>query len=90
MVTPIRKPRGGELTKRQKAHNKRLSKERVVVENAIASVKHYRRVSSVYEGTLEDFNAEFNVACGLANARLMLRNGTYNHWQSVLGGGKGR
>ena len=59
------------------------------MENAIASVKHYRRVSSVYEGTLEGFNAEFNVACGLANARLMFRNGTYNHWQSVLGGGKG-
>ncbi len=91
VVTPIRKPRGGQLTKKQKAHNKRLSKERVVVENAIASVKHYRRVSSVYEGTLEDFNTEFNVACGLANARLMLRNGTYGHWQSVLGGGgKGR
>lgn len=90
VVVPIKKPRGGQLTKRQKAHNKRLSKERVAVENAIASVKHYRRVSSVYEGTFEDFNAEFNIACGLANARLMFRNGTYHHWQSVLGGGKGR
>ena len=90
VVTPIRKPRGGQLTKRQKARNRKLSKERVRVENAIASVKHYRRVSSVYEGTLEDFNAEFNVACGLANARLTLRGGTYGHWQSVLSGGKGR
>ncbi len=89
VVTPIRKPRGGELTKKEKRHNKRLSKERVAVENAIASVKHYRRVSSIYEGTLEGFNAEFNVACGLANARLMLRKGTYCHWQSVLGGGGG-
>ena len=93
VVTPVKKPKGGELTGRQKAHNKRLSRERARVENAIASVRHHRRVSSVYEGTLEDFNAEFNVACGLANARLMLRNGTYNHWQSVLdgdGGGRGR
>ncbi len=79
VAVPIRKPRGGRPTRRQKAHNKRLSKERVRVENAIASVKHYRRVSSVYEGTLEGFNAEFNVACGLANARLMLRTGTYGH-----------
>ena len=66
-----------------------LSGERARVENAIAAVKHYRRVSSVYEGTLEGFNAEFNVACELANARLMFRNGTYGHWQSVLGGWKG-
>ena len=84
VVTPVKKPRGGELTKAQKKHNKRLSKERVLVENAIASIKHYRRASSTYEGTLEDFNSEFNIACGLANARLMLRNGTYCHWQSVL------
>ena len=89
VVTPVKKPRGGELTKAQKRHNKKLSKERVRVENAIASVKHYRRASSTYEGTLEDFNAEFNIACGLANARLMLRNGTYCHWQSVLDGKQG-
>ena len=43
VATPERKPRGGELTKKQKRHNKRLSKERVRVENAIASIKHYRR-----------------------------------------------
>ena len=79
MVTPVKKPPGGELTKRQKMHNKRLSRESVRVENAIAAVKHYHRVSSVYAGTLEGFNAEFNVACELANARLMLRNGTYGH-----------
>ena len=90
VVTPEKKPKGGELTKAQKRHNKRLSKERVLVENAIASVKHFRRASSVYEGTLEDFNSEFNIACGLANARLMLRSGTYDHWQSVLDRKSGR
>ena len=89
-VTPAKRPPGWELTGEQREHNRRLSRERMRVENAIAAVKHYRRVSSVYEGTLEGFNAEFNVACGLANARLMLRNGTYGHWQSVLDGGKGR
>ena len=90
VVTPAKRPPRGELTGEQREHNRRLSRERMRVENAVAAVKHYRRVSSVYEGTLEGFNAEFNVACGLANARLMLRNGTYGHWQSVLDGGKGR
>ena len=87
----MRKPRGGGPTKREKARNRRLSRERVRVENAIASVKHYRRVSPAYGGTPGDFNAEFNIACGPANAGPMLRNGTHGHWQSVLdGGGKGR
>lgn len=78
VVTP-EKPKGGELTKALKRHNKKLSKKRIRVENAIASIKHHRRASSIYEGTLEDFNSEFNIACGLANARLMLRNSTYDH-----------
>ena len=89
----MKRPPNGELTKEQRAYNRRLSGERVRVENAIAAVKHYRHVSSVYGGNLEGFNAEFNVACGLANARLMLRDGTYGtygHWRSVLGGKKGR
>lgn len=89
VVTPEKKPKGGELTKAQKRHNKKLSKERIRVENTTASIKHYRRASSVYEVTLEDFNSEFNIACGLANAKLMLRGGTYDHWQSVLGRRRG-
>ena len=91
VAAPVRKPRGGGPTKREKARNRRLSRERVRVENAIASVKHYRRVSPAYGGTPGDFNAEFNIACGPANAGPMLRNGTHGHWQSVLdGGGKSR
>ena len=88
-MTLERKSKGDELTKAQKRHNKRLSKERIRVENAIASIKHYRRTSFVYEETFEDFNAEFNVACGLANARLILRNSAYDHRQSVLDGKQG-
>ena len=34
-----------------------------LVENAIASAKHYRRASSACEGTFENFNVEFNIAC---------------------------
>ena len=84
MVTPKKKPKGRQLTKSEKIHNKQLSKERIKVENAIGAIKHYKRVSSVYEGSLDEFNAEFNIACGFANARLMFRNKTYDYWQSVL------
>ena len=88
-VTPVKRPRGGRPTKRQKEHNGKLSRERATAESAIASTGHYGRASSTYGGTSGDLNSEFDVACGLANARPMLRGGTYDHWQSVLSGGPG-
>lgn len=40
--TPRRKPRGGELTARQKAGNRRVGRKRVVVEHGIGKMKVWR------------------------------------------------
>jgi len=42
LKTPQRKPRGGELTKRQKAGNRRVSRRRIVVEHGIGKMKVWR------------------------------------------------
>ncbi len=42
LKTPRRKPRGGELTKRQKAGNRRVSRRRIVVEHGIGKMKVWR------------------------------------------------
>ena len=48
METPKKKPRGGELTKRQKAGNRRKSKERVAVEHGIGKMKIWRMARDKY------------------------------------------
>ena len=42
LKTPRRKPRGGDLTARQKAGNRRVGRKRVVVEHAIGKMKVWR------------------------------------------------
>ena len=82
---PFKNSKKMKITPEQKEYNRELSKIRVKVENAICAAKHFRRVSEIYNGSLDEFNKEFNVACGLANLRHMLRTGTYNYWASKLG-----
>jgi len=42
LKTPKRKPKGGELTPRQKAGNRRVSRKRIVVEHGIGKMKLWR------------------------------------------------
>lgn len=45
---PKKKPKGGELTEAEKAVNKQISQERIVVEHAIRKVKGFRVVRDEY------------------------------------------
>jgi hypothetical protein len=46
--TPTKKPKGGELTKEQKAANKQIAQERIYVEHSIRRVKSYRILRDEY------------------------------------------
>lgn len=46
--TPKKKPKGGELSEEEKAENKKISQERIVVEHSIRRVKSYRIVRDEY------------------------------------------
>ena len=54
--TPHKKPKGGELTAKQKHENRAFAKERVVVEPSFSGLKRYRIASDVYRNRIKDFD----------------------------------
>ncbi len=65
--TPIKKPRGGELSQAQRRANRELSRERIVVENVIRHVKIFRIVSERYRNRRRRYGLRFNLIAGLYN-----------------------
>ena len=59
------------LTAEQKEHNHLVNSTRVLVEHSIGRLKRYARLADPYDGTISQFNYEFNVITGLVNLRLL-------------------
>ena len=59
------------LTVEQKAHNHLVNSTRVLVEHSIGRIKRYARLTDPYDGTIGQFNREFNVITGLLNLHLL-------------------
>ena len=59
------------LTAEQKAHNHLVNSTRVLVEHSIGRIKRYARLTDPYDGTIGQFNQEFNVITGLVNLHLL-------------------
>ena len=69
---PHKKPKGGELTEKQKEENRELASERVVCEHAFAGVKRYGIATNVYRNRRQDFDDHSMLtAAGLWNFYLM-------------------
>jgi len=67
---PKKKPRGGELSAEDKAHNRLISRVRIVIEHVIAGVKRCRIVKDVFRNTKEGYaDVAMELACGLHNFR---------------------
>lgn len=65
---PYKKPKNGELSKRERAWNKRVSKKRVIIENAFAGVKRLKIMSDIFRNIKSGFSDNaFFVSCGLWN-----------------------
>ena len=68
---PKKKPRGGELTEKEKEQNKAISKERIGVEHSIGGAKVYRIVRDIFRNRKTDFEDRIiEIACGLHNLRI--------------------
>ena len=67
MRPPHKKPKGGELTPRRKAHNRRLSRRRVAAEHGIGKMKVWRIVSDRYRGPRRRHTPVFKNVAGLHN-----------------------
>ena len=71
MIPYKRSKRHRILTVEQKAHNHLVNSTRVLVEHSIGRIKRYARMTDPYDGTMGQFNREFNVITGLINLRLL-------------------
>jgi hypothetical protein len=67
LETPARKPRGGELTERQKAGNRRLSRRRVAAEHGIGKMKVWRIASERYRNPVGKHTLVMKNVAGLHN-----------------------
>jgi hypothetical protein len=71
VLMPFRKPRTRDLTAKQKSYNKKVSRIRVIGENALAGVKRLRCVSDVCRNKSEELKDHLMwLACGLWNFHL--------------------
>jgi len=59
-----------ELTGEQRAFNRRLSEERVVVEHTISRLKKFRIMAHKFRNRLKNYDAMTDIACGLVNLRI--------------------
>jgi len=73
-VLPCKKPKGRELTKKQKKRNRLISRIRVKIENSFSGVKRLRIVYNISRIRRDDFiDLVFSVCCGLWNYYLIQR-----------------
>ena len=65
MITPFKKPAGGELLDWQKEFNKQVNKIRWVIEQTIANLKTWRIMHTDYRGSVESFREAISAVIGL-------------------------
>jgi len=61
--------KGPELSREQKAFNKQLSKERVVVEHTFSRLKKFHIWADEFRNRLKHYDAMTDIVCGLINFR---------------------
>ena len=64
---PKKKTKKNPLTAEDKAKNREISKERIVVENVIGALKKFRIISDKYRNRRKRFSLRFNLIAGIYN-----------------------
>lgn len=70
LIPTKKKPRKGKLTKQEKRYNRKLSSERVSVENVLGWLKRFRILSERYRNRRRRFGLRFNLIAGIYNYEL--------------------
>lgn len=72
-LTPIKRPKGGQLTPEQKAYNRQLAALRIRIEHVNSSVKRCRIVKEICRLRIVGVtDALMEIACSLHNFRITL------------------
>ena len=70
VVLPIKKKRNIELTQKDKTYNKRLRKQRVIVEHTICRIKKFGIMGNKYRNRLKRYDGISDIVSGLVNYRI--------------------
>lgn len=68
---PKKKSKKKPLTKEEKRNNKQISKERVLNENVIGSLKRFKIIADRYRNRRKRFALRFNLIAGIYNMELI-------------------
>ena len=68
--TPLKKPRGGKLTKSQKKYNRKLNRLRIAVEHINRRLKIFKILSDRYRNRHHRFGLRTNLIAGIYNYEL--------------------
>lgn len=68
--TPVKKTKLHPLSQEQKARNRALSKERILIENIIRKLKIFRILSERYRNRRKRFGLRFNLIAAIYNLEL--------------------
>jgi len=67
ITMPLKSSKLHQLTQRQKDHNTRHSRKRIIVEHVFASLKTFRILADRFRGSLTNYHHYFLIVCGLRN-----------------------
>lgn len=67
VAIPFKSSKLHPLTQRQKDHNTRHSRKRIIVEHVFASLKAFRILADRFRGSLTHYHQYFLIVCGLRN-----------------------
>lgn len=70
-VIPFKKKKGKKLSRKENAHNKKLSSERVEVEHEIAKIKKYSVIGGTYRFKRGNYNQDLRNVVSLVNYRVL-------------------
>lgn len=67
LAIPFKSSKLHSLTRRQKDHNTRHSRKRIIIEHVFASLKTYHILADRFRGSLAHYHQYFLIVCGLRN-----------------------
>ena len=70
--TPVKKTKRHPLNQEQKASNRALSRQRILIENIIRRLKIFRILSERYRNRRKRFGLRFNLIAAIYNLELKL------------------
>ena len=66
-LIPIKESKNNKLTEREKAHNKRLARKRVIIEHIHAKIKTFKIMSYPYRNRRRRHLERVTLICGIIN-----------------------